>query len=202
MRGGLMKIVIPRNTLIPAEGKATFTTIMANQSCIRSKILEGERKFAVENNLLGEMVISGVPKLPRGVPNVEFTFKVNADGILHVTAVEKTTGTKAETTIKYEQKRLNKNQLEDMVENAEKHREEDDERQKAIKAKNELEMLCSDIQDYGVYNKKLSEKGKQKVLNKCEGVLEWLEWIGTEPCDKSKYEAKMKELKDLFEAAK
>lgn len=198
MRGDLMKIIIPRNTLIPAEGKASFTTVTNNQTCIRSKILEGERMFADENNLLGEMFIDGIPNLPRGNPTIEMTFTVNADGVLHVAAVEASTGIKAETTIKYDQKRLNKNELERMIGNAEQNREGDEKKRDAVKAKNELETRCFDIQDEVEYNRKLTDEGKKKVLNKCDEIIEWL---AAELYEKSEYEEKKVELEEIFNSA-
>lgn len=197
MRGDIMKVVIPRNTLIPAEGKASFTTVTGNQSCIKSKILEGERLFADENNLLGEMYIDGIPELPRGAPTIEFTFNVNADGVLHVSAVETTSGVKAETTIKYDQKRLNKNQLDKMVGDAEKYREEDETKRRAVKAKNDLEMLCYDIQHEVEYERKLSDDDKKKMLEKCEEIIEWM---AAEQHEKEEYEEKKKELEEMYKS--
>lgn len=198
IRGGIMKVIIPRNTLIPAEGQGIFTTVVNDQTCISSKILEGDRASVEDNNLLGEMYIDGIPPMPRGFPNIEYTFNVNADGILHVTAVEKSTGKKSEITISYDKKRLSKTDLERMAEDTEKFRLSDEKKRESIKAKNELESYCYDIQDEVEFNRKLSEPSKKKVLEKCAAIIEWLE---AAPHEKDEYDMRKQELIEVFDSA-
>lgn len=198
IRGGIMKVIIPRNTLIPAEGQGIFTTVVNDQTCISSKILEGDRASVEDNNLLGEMYIDGIPPMPRGFPNIEYTFNVNADGILHVTSVEKSTGKKSEITISYDKKRLSKTDLERMAEDTEKFRLSDEKKRESIKAKNELESYCYDVQDEVEFNRKLSEPSKKKVLEKCAAIIEWLE---AEPHEKDEYDMRKQELIEVFDSA-
>lgn len=197
---GSFKVIIPRNTLIPAEKSATFTTVTNNQTSILSKILEGERLLADDNNLLGEMFIGEIPEMPKGVPNVEFTFKVENDGFLHVSAIETVSGINADVRIKYDQRRLNKTQLDQIIEEAAIFREEDEKKKHSLQAKNDLKGFCHFIEEEIEHNIKLSDEDMKKIVSKCEKVLEWLE--ADELYEKEQFIAMKRELEELFESVK
>lgn len=151
-----------------------------------------------DNNLLGKFELTGIPPAPRGVPQIEVTFDIDANGILNVTAVEKTTNKENKITITNDKGRLSKEDIERMVNEAEKYRNEDEKQRGNISAKNALESYCfnikSTIEDDKI-KEKISDSEKQTVLDKCNEIIGWLD--ANQLADKEEYEHKQKELEGI-----
>ncbi|KAG5457168.1 MAG: heat shock protein 70 family, partial [Olpidium bornovanus] len=139
MQGGVFAVVVPRNTSIPTIKKKIFTTTEDNQMTVEFPVYEGERPMCKDNNLLGRFELSGIPPAPRGAPELECTFDINADGILKVTARDTATGRKAKITISNGAGRLSASEVERMIADAKSFRDEDKKAEDRVHAKQELE---------------------------------------------------------------
>lgn len=207
VHGGYTSVVIPRNSPIPANCTENYTTVYDEQTMVTVEVSEGDNVMCEDNNLLGKFRLFDIPAEPAGVPKIQITFRIDANGILHVKAIEQASQKTAKTRIDYGNKRLTQEDKDRMISNIEDFREQDKKKRDCIRAKNDLEKFCFRVQDKinaaGIFSG-ISKINKNLILKKCSETFDWLDANNNSHhgYDALKYENRKKELEEMIESSR